>query len=35
MHDIVLLHKIGHDTLHRNETVSAEAFRSSKLVGSM
>lgn len=27
MHDIVLLHEIGHDTLHRGEAVSAGGFQ--------
>ena len=26
MHDIVLLHEIGHDTLHRHEAVSTGGF---------
>ena len=27
MHDIVLLHEIGHDTLHQHEAVSTEGFQ--------
>ena len=27
MHDIVLLHEIGHDTLHRDEAVSTGGFQ--------